>query len=148
MLGHWWGEVIWVKEMLFSTVLCPKPWTTASVGALGNIFVWSHSSLRDSGSDSGRCAQPAVPLLSRKASASTRPHCSCTQDIQVDTHKCQQWYVCYLQKLEMCLCIISATICSNVKWEIITIGFFLFLSRLFLFSKGNIIYFYKELCHW
>lgn len=143
MLGHWWEEEggIWVKEMLFSPVLCPKPWMTASVCTLGNILCVG--SFRPAGFWLGQrrrrpTSRPAAPL---KASASTHPHCSCTQEIQVDTHKCQQWYVCYLQKLEMCLRKISVTICSNVKWEITTIGFFLFLSRLFLFSKGITIYF-------
>lgn len=85
-----------------------------------------------------RLAPTSRPTAPPKASASTRPHCSCTQEIQVDTHKCQQWYACYLQKLQMRLCM-SVTICSNVKWESTTIVV-LFLSRLFLFSKGITIY--------
>lgn len=141
MLGHWWGESgggnLGQRDAIQH---CPLSKTLDD--SLG-LHSWEHFcvvSFKPAGFwlRQRRLAPTSRPTAPPKASASTRPHCSCTQEIQVDTHKCQQWYACYLQKLQMRLCM-SVTICSNVKWESTTIVV-LFLSRLFLFSKGITIY--------
>lgn len=88
-LGHHWCRVVfWVKEMLFSRVLCQEPWMTAPVCTLGNFF-FCVGSFKPVGFWLGQrqphpTSRPAAPP---KASTSARPHCRCTQETQADIHK-------------------------------------------------------------
>lgn len=139
MLGdQWWGVVFWVKEMLFSRVLCREPWMRAPVCTLGNIFfVWAHSSLPDSGSESDGRIQPAVlllprrppPALARAAAARRKPR---------PTHKCgfaldRGWKCADLPTLPVTTC------CANAERENGTNTFFFIISiqAVFIFKTHH-----------
>lgn len=131
-LGHHWWGLYSGSEMLFSRVFCQVPWTTAPLGALGNIFfVWAHSSLPDSGSVAST-SRPAAP-----------PEASTGARLHPDRHPEMQ--VCSLYRGGKCVSsLVSATICINAEQENGTDIFF--PSRLFfLFPKGiTSLYFYTK----
>lgn len=88
MLGHWWGG----GNLGQRDAIQPCPLSKTLDDSL-SLHSWEHfcvGSFKPAGFWLGQrrlrpTGCPAAPL---KASGST--HCSCTQEIQLDTHKCQQ----------------------------------------------------------
>lgn len=145
-LGHHWCRVVfWVKEMLFSRVLCEEPWMTAPVCTLGNFCVLLFL-----------CGLiQACRILARTATAaSNRPSCCSPEGLHqrspaLPLHAGNPgWHpkmnVCSLQRLEMCLCglptLISVTICANAERENGT-NIFYFYPGCFYFQKASLLYF-------
>lgn len=82
MLCHWWGRGLGRRDAIqpcpLSKILDDSP----------SLQSWEHflCGLIQARGTLARTAT-AAPLT---ASATTRAHLSCTQEIQADTHKCQQ----------------------------------------------------------
>lgn len=132
---HWWGGggLFWVKDMLFICVLCQEPSMAAPVCTLGNIFfVWAHSSTAESGSDSDSRIQPVwkpPPALARTVATRRKPRLRpvIIRDTRFALHRAWNFNISNLLRE-----------CRAKKQH----KYFLFLSRLFLFSKGITIILY------